>query len=328
MDKDIKKLLRIEDEPFKIIDDITVHELLINDIISFMDFLKIFYEEWSVNDNFINLPIKSIYTTDNIKGDFRIMPCIINKDKKIKAVKIIGTNEENNTIKDKISVGKMLLIDWYDNYVYSAIDACVLSSFRTAAISVLAYSLYEFTGNISIIGTGRIGFYTAVILHKYLKIDKIYYNDIKLENRLNFEKLCQTYIPDLKIIYEEKIEKLNKNSESIFLCTDSSKSILNDANIYDIKFVSSIGADADNLSELDGSLIGKFSIITDSKQSTLLGDMKKWKEKKLLNEQSITELKDLIYKEKEKNQRVMFISTGVAVQDAIIGKFIYDKYVF
>jgi len=320
----IKKLLRIEDEPFELIDDKKSHEILIKDIAYFMNYLKSFYEEWALNEDFITLPIKSIYSIDEIKGDFRIMPCIVHKDRKIKAVKIIGTNEENHFIKDKISVGKMFLLDWHDNYIYAAIDACILSSFRTAAISVLAYTLYDHKNTtISIIGTGRIGFYTSLILHKYLGINTLYCYDINIKNKNNFLELCKIYAPDLKLIIEDKLEKVISKTKSAFLCTDSGNSILKEDNIQDLEFISSIGADADNLSELDSSLIESFNIITDSKQSILLGDMQKWEKEKLLKKDAVIELKDLINKEKL-NSKTLFISTGVALQDAIIAKYIYD----
>ncbi|MBU3014246.1 hypothetical protein KO488_05710 [Poseidonibacter lekithochrous] len=321
----LKKLLRIEDEPFKLIDDLTVHNILTKDISQFMRNLKKFYNDWALDQSLITLPTKSIYSVDNIKGDFRIMPCIINKNEKIKAVKIIGTNEENNFIKDKISVGKMLLLDWYDNYIYVAIDACILSSFRTAAISVLAYTLYEYhkENAISIIGAGRIGFYTALILHKYLKINTLYCYDIK--NTDNFIQLCKIHAPTLKIIIKDTSEEVFNSTNSVFLCTNSEKSILNKENSKNIEFISSIGADADNLSELDSSIVNDFQIITDSKQSLLLGDMKKWEKNNLIEKDDVLELRDLI-NEKPLNKKVLFISTGVALQDAITAKYVYDLY--
>ncbi len=237
-----------------------------------------------------------------------------------------GTNEENRVIKDKISVGKMLLLDWYDNYVYAILDACVLSSFRTAAISVLACSLAPNSkGTVhGILGLGRIGFYTAVVLHHWLGVNSINCYDANRKVTAYFTDLISMYAPDLQINLKEGDCVIN-DSASIFLTTDSKKPILNSSNGSHLNFISSVGADADNLSELHESIINGFQIITDSFQSMLLGDMKVWQEKKLISQEDVIELKDIVKEQHQIKSKTLFISTGVAVQDALIARFIVDN---
>ncbi len=323
---ELKLLLRLQDEPCISISDIEAHDILMTNSTEFMDELKILYKEWGNGKKWVTIPEKKIINTPNLAGDFRVMPCITDFSGGIKAVKVIGTNEENRTIKDKISVGKMLLIDWYDNYVYAIIDACVLSSFRTAAISLLAYSL-KYNKNqdsIGILGLGRVGFYTAILLHRWLGVTHINCYDSNTEIGEKFKKLVSYYSPDLTLNMLEK-EPLIKDSTSLFLATDSEIALLNAKNSSHLKFISSVGADADNLSELDESIIQDCNIITDSIQSMLLGDMKIWSDKKLLSKDDVVELKDIINSKEILKENTLFISTGVALQDAIIGKFIVDK---
>ena len=220
----------------------------------------------------------------------------------------------------------MLLIDWYDNYVYATIDACVLSSFRTAAISLLAYSLvYNKNDSIGLLGLGRIGFYAAIILHRWLGVNEIKCYDSNSIISEKFEKLIAFYAPNLSINILNSEDIISK-STSLFLATDSENSILNSKNSLHLKFVSSVGTDANNLSELDETLIDNFEIITDSVHSMLLGDMKTWKEKGLLLEENVTELKDIMNSSISTEKNTLFISTGIAVQDALIGQFIVDKF--
>ncbi|WP_373002864.1 hypothetical protein [Sulfurimonas sp.] len=324
--KEIKQLLRLQNEPCISVSDLEAHDILIANSIEFMDELKQSYIDWGDGEKWVYVPKKKIIYTPDIKGDFRVMPCITDFKDGIKAVKVIGTNEENRTIKDKISVGKMLLIDWYDNYVYATIDACVLSSFRTAAISLLAYSLiYKENNSVGLLGLGRIGFYTAILLHRWLGVTQVNCYDPNSVISEKFEKLVSFYAPDLSISLLDSEDTISQSS-SLFLATDSETSILNSNNSSHLKFVSSVGADANNLSELDETLIDKFEIITDSIQSMLLGDMKIWKEKELLSEENVTELKDIMNSMVSIEKNTLFISTGIAVQDALIGQFIINKF--
>ncbi len=323
---ELKSLLRLQDEPTVSISDIDAHNILMENDIEFIDELKNLYEEWGESKRWVVIPEKKVITTPNLKGDFRVMPCITNFGNGIKAVKVIGTNEENRIIKDKISVGKMLLIDWYDNYVYAILDACVLSSFRTAAISLLAFSLVhdEKHDILGLMGLGRVGFYTAILLHRWLGVTQINCYDNNPAISEKFKKLIAFYTPNLTINMLQN-ELVIRNSTSLFLATDSEISLLNASNSPHLKFISSVGADADNLSELDESLVQNHQIITDSVQSMLLGDMKIWSDNRVLSKEDVRELKDIINDKESLKGNTLFISTGVALQDAMIGQFIVNK---
>jgi len=59
-------------------------------------------------------------------------------------------------------------------------------------------------------------------------------------------------------------------------------------------------------------------------QSMCLGDMKKWKTDIRFDE-TPTELKEFILEEYKENRNILFISTGIAIQDALVCNFIYSK---
>jgi ornithine cyclodeaminase/alanine dehydrogenase-like protein (mu-crystallin family) len=314
------------DEQHLYFNELQIHDVLVENILEFMEYLKIFYQDWHNSDTLVTLPKKQIFQTQDSNGDFRIMPCIIHNDYKIKAVKIIGTNEENRVIKDKICVGKSFLIHPYDNFIYAMFDVCALSSFRTAAISVLAYHLLNTTqaSGVGIIGCGRIGFYTALILNKWLNVNHFYCNDINQTNQENFLKLAEKYMAEIHIDFMP-ITKMETVCDSIFLATDSTKAILHANNTTNIKFISSVGADADNLSELDANLLEGRTVVVDSHHSMMLGDLKAWEDQNILDRKSVLELRNFINNQNNPPQNIVFISTGIAIQDALISQFIYDK---
>lgn len=319
----LRSLLRLEDEPCIYIDEMTCHNTMMLHCNEFMDQLQDFYTAWSETNSLVNLPYKQVFTDNEIKGDFRLMPCMLPEAKQ-KFVKVIGSNEEERCIKDKICVGKSLLIDHFDNHVFAILDVCALSSFRTAAISALAYKLCaKDAPDVALIGSGRIGFYTAYILHTWLGKKHFHVTDIKSQNQKNFLSLCEHYLPGVEVHMTTQ-EKCLQTSQAIFLTTDSEHPIVNHDHAKNIQFISSVGADADNLSELAPSLLNSYNLISDSSHSMALGDMKRWLQEGLLKKDQLTELKQLFGKH-EPPQRTLFISTGIAVQDALINHFVYQK---
>lgn len=319
-----KQLLRLSDEPCRHIGEMEVHDVLMAHCNPFMDELSRFYQQWPEGKEPIQLPVKQVFNQASCTGDFRVMPCVI-EPLKLKMVKIIGTNEEQCRIKDKICVGKAALIDYWDNYIYALFDVCALSSFRTAAIACLAFSVTGLKSpRVTLVGAGRIGFYTATILHRWQGVSEVRVYDPDPENLDRFCALCARYVPALKLTMMDDLSALGRD-EALFLATTAQEPICTATNCQGIRFISSVGADADNLSELDSSLLSSHDLVTDSIQSMCLGDMKRWQSGGQLSTEKVTELKDVVQRPLRDDEKRVFISTGVALQDALVCHFIYDK---
>ncbi len=326
IDPTVESLLRLNEEPCVYYNESQIHQILMNHSNDFMNILKSFYGAWNKNEKIVFLPKKQVFTDIALKGDLRVMPCIINdfEGRLIKAVKIIGTNEEERIIKDKICVGKALLVNPTDNFVEAIFDVCALSSFRTAAISILAFKYLADPdkSKIGIIGAGRIGFYTAFILHHWLGIKKLMVADPNKNRIDNFKRALSPWFAEQ--IQESPLEKLCVSCDTLFTTTNSTLPILSADNAGEVNFISSVGADADNLSELDSSLIKNRQIVTDSRQGTHYGDLKRWLNAKLITEREVIELREIIGQARKRNTHKLFISTGIAVQDALICNFLLE----
>lgn len=320
------ELLRLHAEPCVHFHELQIHQALMNNIHQSMDELESFYFAWQKNRRIVQMPRKLVFKTDGLKGDMRVMPCIIDsfKGEIIKAVKIIGTNEEERIIEDKIAVGKALLIDPTDNFVKGIFDVCALSSFRTAAISVLAFkhSVDDVhKQKTALVGTGRVGFYTASILQRWLGIKEMKIYDIDKERMDSFSKLFGSKVT----IKKNSFRDLCRSSSAVFLATTSSEPLLNARDTENIQFISSVGADADNLSELHSDLYKKRMVISESRQNVYFGDLNRWHKSGLFRKKDLLELRDVIGRYSFKKQPVMFISTGTAIQDALICQFLFKK---
>ena len=295
-------------------------------ISNFMDKMEQFYLDWQANDDVVEMPNKQVFTIKNLKGDFRVMPCVIGsfEGQVVKAVKIIGTNEEERIVKDKISVGKALLINVTDNFVEAIFDVCALSSFRTAAVSILAFrhNVNFQQQKIGIIGTGRIGFYTATILKNWLGISSLAIYDPNGERLKQFYDVLSSRI-ELTL---HELPSLCQSCSSVFLTTTSATPLINAELAGHMHFISSVGADAQNLSEVHSDLIAGRKIISESKQNIHFGDLRRWHEAGLIDEVDVLELRYLIGDNLIDNNGVLFVSTGTAVQDALICQFLFDTF--
>ena len=320
-----QKLLRLHDEPCAFYNERQIHRILMKHTNAFMDILERFYYAWQKNKNIVQQPKKQLFTTPGLKGDWRVMPCLISnfEGKTIKVVKIIGTNEEERIVQDKIAVGKALLINTTDNFVEAIFDVCALSSFRTAAISALAFKhTIDFRDQkVGLIGTGRVGFYTALIFYYWLGIKEISVFDVNKSRISDFKKALSNKIR----IKEENLQNLCQNCTAVFLATTSAVPLFKDRHVKKMQFISSVGADANNLSELDQSLLKNRIVMSESRQNVSFGDLRRWHTAGLLKKRDVIELREVIGRPRKKDQPVIFISTGTAVQDALICQFLFKR---
>ena len=322
-------LLRYSEEPCRFFHEQDIHTVLVQHANEFLELLERFYLAWQKDESIITQPTKQLFKTEGIKGDLRVMPCIIRgfEGLTIKAVKVIGTNEEQRIVQDKICVGKALLINATDNFAEGVFDVCALSSFRTAAISALAFKhVAAQKEEIGLIGLGRIGYYTALILNQWLGVQRIRVYDIDEQRRECFSTLLQENMT----ITPCSLAKICQSCSSAFLSTNSKRAILNSSKAETLSFISSVGADADNLSELDQSVVAGRKIYSESRQNIHFGDLGRWHRAGLITEKEIEELRDAVGLNEggqgKRTQPCLFISTGTAVQDALICHFIQTKF--
>ncbi|NBC50025.1 MAG: hypothetical protein GVY22_19070 [Gammaproteobacteria bacterium] len=317
------ELLRLADEPCRHIDEFYAHSTLVAGCGAFMDLLQGFYQDWSRQPSLVRLPPKQVFHSAADGGDFRVMPCMIDS-LGIQFVKIIGTNAAQRIVPDKISVGKALLLDTTDHFVRMTFDVAALSSFRTAAIAVLAYRLsVPAAESIALVGAGRIGFYTALILRRWLGVRSFLVVDPAEPNRERFETLRAHALPDTMVRYLPFADACAE-AGALFLATTSRAALCDPECCGHLRFVASVGADADDLSEVAGSMLRTHQLWTDSRQSMLLGDMRRWRDEARIDGVAVPELRELIQSPVPASQPkpILFISTGVAVQDALVCHFI------
>ncbi len=325
-----EKLLRLQVEPCEYFNDLQIHSILSEHRKEYFEKVGEWFKFWSLEPDKVDFPPKTILKTEGVKGDFRIMPCQIQfEGQNINSIKLVGTNEEEKIVKDKITVGKAFLFHPTDNFISAIFDACVLSSIRTGVCAVTAFKhLCVERRNVGILGCGRIGYYTAMFLSLLDGVDELICYDNNPKSIENFLELTNEL--DIKCKIVSSVNELIDQSSSVFISTYSRSPLVSKEDIEKggIKFISSVGADCNSYSELDpsvASLPGKIYI--DVWHSLRCADLRSWLKEGLIIEDRMVELKEVIsgkYIPSEAGCR-LFISTGFAFTDAISLDFIYRK---
>jgi len=329
-------LLRLHAEPCVYYPETVVHQALMAGLRPFMDTLERFYLAWARDPAAITHPVKQVYERPGVRGDWRVMPCAVDGRSSlsdacgggIDAVKVIGTNEEGRIVGDKISVGKALLLHPIDHHVEAIFDVAALSSFRTAAISVLAwkYCGHDPHAVAGIVGAGRIGFYTAAILREWLDCRRLRVHDAdEARSGLLAETIAERFGGSVE---PGSLEEACRGSRALFLATSSPRPVVDAELGRNASFISSVGADADNLSELAPDLAAGHLLVSESPYTIACGDLRRWHAAGLIGPDDIRLLADVIGDATggtDPRRPAIFVSTGTAVQDALICWFLHER---
>ncbi|MDD9304083.1 MAG: hypothetical protein HUK40_17735 [Desulfobacter sp.] len=174
-----EQVLRVTREPCICIDDHAVHQVLTQDPLAFHSHVHKALIRIANKEVTLEIPPKQIFFDPDTLGDFRVMPCRFQDDNSlVKTVKIVGTNTVQEQVPDQITVGKAFVLDPKENFISHMIDACLLSSARTGICAVQAMvSLGNTLGKLTIIGAGRVGFYTALYAAALGRVKEIVFCD-------------------------------------------------------------------------------------------------------------------------------------------------------
>lgn len=265
---------------------------------------------------------KTYLTTD--KGDFRAMPA---QWEDISGVKWISVYPKNHTLDLPTIHGTLLLNDSLTGQPIMSMDCAQLTAYRTAAVSALAakhLSTDRAVQKLAFIGCGyqaklHIDMYAA----QFPDIKRIKLYDVNAERSNELMNwINQKYTFESVSTYDN-VTSTCHGADVITTLTPSTKPYLGQSNITHPFHINAIGADAEGKRELERSVWMKCDLIVDDyEQASHSGEAQHVKHLPYLT------LGDIITgKSKPPSNRItVFDSTGLAIEDIAIGKFIYEQY--
>ncbi|MBX3665182.1 MAG: hypothetical protein KF834_05825 [Burkholderiales bacterium] len=311
-----QRVLRTSREPCLHVGDAEVHEALTRDPAGCFRHMLQALRDVAGGRLALELPPKQLFSDPGADSDFRIMPCVVRGNSRVtKTVKLVGTNIAQRTVPDQITVGKALVIDPEENFVTHIVDACLLSSARTGLCAAVAmHLLAPRRGRLTVIGSGRVGYYAALYAAGACGIRDIVFADREPARAAAAAAALSTRMPDCAS-RAGAMDAL-PDTDIVVLATTSDRALCAPPG-WHAGLVISLGADIDHQSELDPAWAQTADIFVDTADSARFGDLRHWIARGLLAEKDLTDFGTLLRAgtAAENGRPRLFVSTGSALFD-------------
>ena len=319
------RVLRIHPEPYEYISEAQVHAALTADPGAYLSFVEGMLKSIAEGRASLEHPPKLIFKDDSGKGDFRVMPCVIRHAAGvIKTVKVVGTNRTGTVVPDQITVGKAFRLHPEDNYITHIYEACLLSSARTGACATIALKyLAALRRKITIVGAGRLAYYTALYASALGGVEEIVFHDKQVQRAQAIVEWASRNLAGIccKVGGEGSIGR----SDIAVFATTSTIPICHPDDI-EADLIISTGADAEEHRELDSGWASRADVYVDVLDSAHVGDLRAWMVEGVISPAQVIPLLRLLREgPKEFTRPRVFISTGSAMFDNLTIAYLLDK---
>lgn len=309
------QVLRISGEPFLYYDESAVHRLLTADPAAAFDYFAAGLSAVARGIVSVEQPPKQIFSDPDGFGDFRIMPCVLRQGNQVrKTIKIVGTNVAQRLIPGQITVGKAFCLHPQENFVTHMFEACLLSSARTGLAAALAMkTLAPGAARLTVIGAGRVGYYTALYaIANRLAAEVIFHDRDPVRAQAAVSRLSsEVRFTRARVCPIDRLPA----TDIVVVATDASAPVCAPP-AWNAKLVISLGADTTQQRELAPEWIERAELYADSLDSLRYGDLRAWLEAGLMTASRVTEFGELLRNGSPSFERPsVFVSTGLALFD-------------
>lgn len=321
------RVLRTSPEPCSSISDGEVHLRLTSNPADYFRHMRERLQAIAAGTLSVEMPPKQVFADPGGASDFRLMPCVTRSgERTFKSVKLVGTNIAQIAVPDQITVGKALVIDPQENYVTHSVDACLLSSARTGLCAALAIELLAArTRHLTVIGSGRVGYYAAFYAAAVCGMQDIIFADRRAGRASAAAAALGKRMPGIHCTAKSPDELTQ--TDVVVLATTSTTPVCAPP-AWGAGLVISLGADIDLQTELDPAWADAADIFVDTIDSTRFGDLKAWLAQGLIDIAAIADFSALLAAEKttsEAGRTRLFVSTGSALFDNLTLEYLLKQ---
>lgn len=283
-------------------------------------------------------PLRTNIQAPKYDGCFLFMPAYVEEmdTASLKIINIFPHNIDNGI---PSSPAQVLLIDGKTGLVQSVLDGTYVTQLRTGASSGAAFDiLAKKECRIgALIGTGGQAATQLEAMLVARKLDEVRVFDINYERTAAFAEKMQEELKayGAKILPVKSSDEAIDNADLLITVTPSSKPVFDGNKVKKGATVSCVGAYQHHMQEMDPAILPRASKIYFDSQSAVLsesGDILIPLEKGIISEKDFTgNLGDVINGKlvgrENDDEIIVYETVGVATQDLVTAKVIYDKAV-
>jgi len=277
------------------------------------------------------MPGKIYLNLPDYHGDFRAMPAYIDGSAGMKWVSVYPDNRQYNL---PTVMALIILCDPNTSYPLAIMDGTHITNMRTGAAGGIAvkYLARKDSSVVGMIGAGKQAEAQLLAISEILpRIDEVKVYSLPEETSQRFSRKMSTGL-NTNIHPVETVEAAAQ-ADIVVTTTFATDPVVKKAHINPGTHINAIGADAQGKQELEASLLlGAKIVIDELEQARHSGEINVPFSRGLLKTDDIYgtlgEIAAGMKKGRENdNEITIFDSTGLAIQDIICAKLVYEKAV-
>ncbi|MCW3999427.1 MAG: ornithine cyclodeaminase family protein [Candidatus Bathyarchaeota archaeon] len=285
----------------------------------------------------VQMPAKAYLTYRKYNGDLRTMPSYL-EELDVSAVKLVNVHPDNHSKFNLPTVmATVTLFDPANGFPLAIMGGTTLTDMRTGAAGGVAakFLAKKNSKTVALIGAGAQSRTQLMALFEVFKK----FEEIRIWSRHTATE--QVFLADAekkyghlcKFILEKNVDKTVEGADIVVTATPSREPLVSDDMIAEGTHINTIGADAFGKEELDPLILkrSKF-VIDDWEQISHTGQIDvplMLRDNIITREDVWAEIGEVVSGMKagrtSDEEITVFVSTGLAVQDAVTAKIAYDK---
>ena len=275
------------------------------------------------------MPPKTYLKLPEYEGDFRAMPAYINGVAGLKWVSVYPSNWKSNL---PSVMGTIILCDPNNGCPLAIMDGTYITSMRTGAAGGVAvkYLARRDSSVIGFVGAGTQAKTQLLAISEVLpKIKQVKVFDNRRELSLRYAEEMGAKL-GINVHPVETIEEATK-ADIIVTATPSKEPLVKKQHVRPGTHINAIGADAKGKQELETEVLKKAkAVVDDIEQACHSGEINVPFSQGVIKVEDIYgtlgEIVSNMKKGRESDEEItVFDSTGMAIQDIICAKVVYDK---
>lgn len=283
----------------------------------------------------VQMPAKVYIFYKKYNGDLRTMPSYLEK-LDVSAVKIVNVHPDNRTKYNLPTVmAVIVLIDPKNGAPIAIMSGTTVTDMRTGASGGIAakYLARKDSKVVGLVGAGmQAHTQLMALLEVYRKLDEVRVWSRSEETKQNFvTETRRAYGHLCKIIPVKTIKESVEEADIVVTTTPSRQPLVMNDMVSSGMHFNCIGADAPGKEELDPAILKRAKIVVDDwEQASHSGEINVPLSQGSITKKNVwAEIGEIAAGLKSGRQRqdeiTIFMSTGLAVQDAVTAKIAYDK---
>ena len=283
----------------------------------------------------VQMPAKLYLFYSKYKGDLRVMPSYI-ESQNISAVKIVNVHPENrNKYGLPTVMATIILVDPKNGTPLAIMGGTKITDLRTGAAGGVAakYLARKDSKVVGLVGAGaQARTQLMALLSLYGKLE-----EVRVWSRT--EKTRDAYVAEMKpmcsdttkMVSVESTKKAVEGADIIVTTTPSKTPIVLDEWVTSGMHFNCIGADAPGKEELNPTILTRAKLVVDDwEQASHSGEINVPLAKGIVTKQSVWgEIGEVVAGLKQgrtsSDEITVFVSTGLAIQDAVTAELAYKK---